>query len=264
MIPSGVPSDSPSLSLNPSSAPSNSAAPSNSSAPSNVPSLSMNPSESPVGCPAVDTPYGFSEVTAGEAYEALSGDGVIDLDMLGDDATQVIELGFDYKWFEETFTEVCLSSNGQINMGGEDSCDIQANCATIIYGVYVGKRIAFVQDCLSIAFGGSVKYVVNTSSGSCPSIKISFEGLSFGSTGQINVQVELFENGNIIICYGEGDNAGNIFVAGIEDSDIGAEYFPFAGFDDVILLARELPIGGIAFKWPTNRCYEFVMPSSLP
>ena len=40
----------------------------------------------------------------------------------------------------------------------------------------------------------------------------------FGGEGLINVQVELFENGDILLCYGEGgDTDTGGFSAGVED-----------------------------------------------
>jgi len=82
--------------------------------------------------PPVETPDGWSKVANGEAaYEALDGDDV--KVVVG--ATQVVDIGFDYNWFEETFTEVCISRGlALINMGGT-SCD-NSNDA--------GKRIALV------------------------------------------------------------------------------------------------------------------------
>jgi len=95
---------------------------------------STKSSTATVGCPTppVETPDGWSKVANGEAaYEALDGDDV--KVVVG--ATQVVDIGFDYNWFEETFTEVCISRGlALINMGGT-SCD-NSNDA--------GKRIALV------------------------------------------------------------------------------------------------------------------------
>ena len=233
----------PSASVSPSDQPSVSNQPSASVSPSDQPSVSNQPSASL-----------FWRAAKSEEYEVLSAtDPDVQELTLGDNDTALINLGFNYNWFGNMFTKVCLSSNGQINMG-EDSCDNSFGLTEI--GDYVGKRIAFVQEHIDPREGGSVKYLIKSSPSS---IKIAFEDVKFyyspnpnlGGNGLIQVQVELFENGNILLCYGEGDNAENTFAAGVEDSTIGAAYpIPDSPFDG----------DGFTSDWPADKCWKFVMP----
>ena len=174
---------------------------------------------------------------------------------IGDDAVFPIVLGFDYNWFGETFTEVCLSSNGQINMG--EACD-SSSMSTEIIGTYDGKRIAFVRQNLVPQLSGAVKYVVKKSPAS---LQVSFEDVKFhdlnevGGIGNVQAQVELFANGDIIFCYGGDGSTGspfNYFAAGVEDNSCHVAYpIPETPFNEV----------GITNEWPANRCWKFHMPA---
>ena len=59
------------------------------------------------------------DISSFEQYKLLPDTATI-LDIGDDDVTSIM-LGFDFNWFGEAFTEVCLSSNGQINIG--ETCD---------------------------------------------------------------------------------------------------------------------------------------------
>ena len=175
------------------------------------------------------------------------------LDIGDDDATSIV-LGFDYNWFGQTFTKVCLSSNGQINMG--EACDTTNMMEPI--GTYHGKRIAFVRQDLIPQLSGTVKYLVKKSPAS---LQVSFEDVKFydwnvpGGIGNVQAQVELFANGDIIFCYGGDGFTGspfNYFAAGVEDHSCHVAYpIPDSPFNE----------DGITSIWPANRCWKFHMPA---
>ena len=106
-----------------------------------------------------------------EEYQPLtSSDRNVQVISLNDDSTQLITVGFDYNWFGGAISVVCLSSNGQINMG--NACDSSFNLKAI--GSYNAARIAFVQEDIDPPMGGSIKYLIKSSPSS---LKISFENL---------------------------------------------------------------------------------------
>ena len=223
-------------------------------APSLQPSLepSLQPSRSiePSSIPSATLMW--VNITSFEQYTDLPGTAKT-LD-IGDDGVTSIVLGFDYSWFGKTFTEVCLSSNGQINMG--KTCDSSKEMYPI--GSYGGARIALVQEDLYPPGGGAVKYLVKSSP---PSLKVSFEDVKFhdwsvvGGIGNIQAQVELFANGDIIFCYGDGDMGSpfNYFAAGVEDNSCHDVAYPIPdpSFNDA----------GITNEWPANICWKFNMPA---
>jgi len=193
----------------------------------------------------------WEDISSFEQYEPLPTKATAL--KLNDDATKVVTLGFDFNWFGETVTEVCLSSNGQINMG--ETCDSSQHVKPI--GSYNGARIALVQQNLNPRAGGTVKYLFNSSPAS---LKVSFEDVKFydgdeGGIGSVQSQVELFANGDIIFCYGDGDLGLNYFAAGVEDSRCHVAYpIPDAPFD----------ADGIAKEWPKKKCWKFHMPAECP
>jgi hypothetical protein len=76
--------------------------------------------------------------------------------------------------------------------------------------------------------------------------------------------VELFPEGDIVFCYGNGTIEGNAtenyfddeyyintFAAGVEDPDGGAYPMPFLPFD---------ADSGLTSVWPSEKCWKFLMP----
>jgi len=121
-----------------------------------------------------------------------------------------------------------------------------------------GSRIAFANVDINPSAGGAVK--VGRKSGADESFKVSFEDVKlFINQGLVNVQVELFPNGDIIFVYGSGEITGNVFgtsnphrvAAGVENPDLGKAFpAPYDPFDS----------NGITTEWPTDTCWRFQMP----
>ena len=99
---------------------------------------------------------------------------------------------FTYNWFGTQLSEINLSRYGFVSMGRE--------------------YIDFVYSAdLDPTAGGSIKYLQKSSPSS---LKISFEDVKWtGGNGFVQAQMELFENGDVLICYGTGDTAGNELTA---------------------------------------------------
>jgi hypothetical protein len=157
-----------------------------------------------------------------------------------DDNTAIVNIGFDYNWFGNDLTQLFLSSNGVLVVGD----------------YYSGSGISFANGDLDPSAGGAVK--VGRKSGADESFKVSFEDIQwYDDDEEINVQVELFPNGDIIFCYGSGEMGdyynGNPreMVAGVENSDLGKAFpIPDDPFDSF----------GRTTEWPTNSCWKFQMP----
>ena len=92
----------------------------------------------------------WEDVSSFEQYEPLPTKATAL--KLNDDATKVITVGLDLNWFGDKFTEVCILSNGQINMG--ETCDSSHQVKPI--GSYDGARIVLVQQNLHPREGEAV------------------------------------------------------------------------------------------------------------
>ena len=226
---SNSPSNFPSVSLKPSSAPSDlpSTSANPSAAPSDIPSLSMSPSIS-----AQPTEFtGWRNAPTNEQYEALNDS---DVEVVDSDFNSV-DIAFDFVWFGTQLNSMTLFKNGYIHVEG-------------------GDYIEFIFAALFPSAGGLVKYLQKTGS-----IKISFEGVPFGLwvfggvDGNVQAQVELFANGNMILCYGgDGDIPAGISFRAVVYLEEEQDYIsiPDAPFNS----------NGFTFVWPANTCWEYIMP----
>eukprot|EP00979_Chaetoceros_neogracilis_P011509 scaffold2883_cov171-Chaetoceros_neogracile.AAC.2 len=279
--PSLMPSDEPSLlpSEKPSLLPSISVMPSNEPSlfPSDEPSLmpsdepSLLPSEKPSLLPSISVmPSDGPSVSAaptreiwvvnpeGCAFSPLSDtDGtVVEEITLFDDDSKVVEIGFDYNWFGNNLTQLVIQSNGQLFM---ETSNRETSYKFYPIGSYTfGSRIAFANVDINPSRGGAVK--VGRKGGADESFKVSFEDVPlYFNQGLVNVQLELFPDGDIIFRYGSGEITGNNVqsgnpyrvAAGVENLDLG-KVFPATHdpFDS----------NGLTTEWPTDTCWRFQMP----
>jgi hypothetical protein len=173
-----------------------------------------------------------------------------------DDGSIIVDIGFDYNWFGEDLTQLVLQTNGQLFMDTSNKYSI--GDVKPIGDYFYGSRIAFANADINFDSFGVIK--VGRKSGADKSFKISFENtVWYGHSGdKINVQVELFPNGDIIFCYGNGNMAGTDYygdplamAAGVENFDIG-KAFPIPG--------DTFNSDGITTEWPTDSCWKFQMP----
>lgn len=148
-----------------------------------------------------------------QSYMPRSGASISSLS-LGDDDTRLLEIGFTYNWFGNNLSQIRLSTNGQLNMNPNDTDD--NCCAAVSIGSHGEPRIAFVQEDVYPPSGGDI--LVSRSMEPL-SFKVTFNDIYFfGDRSRGHTSVELFPNGDIILCYGTGSLVGgDSFAAGVED-----------------------------------------------
>lgn len=207
--------------------------------------------------PAPTSAYACIQAQASTPFSPVANDIEAALVSVGshDDATESLPLPFSFPWFGTTLTNVVVSTNGQLNMDGstDDNC-CEADPITQSAGAgssYGGDRVAFAQEDLDPSSGGSIFTLGKESS-----FVISFEGVPFYSESDevlaavANVQVELFETGEIEIRWGPGHTGGNTFAAGVA-SDAESVYAP------VLSTAAAAFVDGVTDTWPANDGVHF-------
>jgi hypothetical protein len=251
--PSAFPSSAPSTfpSAAPSAAPTAAPSAKPTAAPTAAPSAAPSavPSAAPTSAP---TPRAVGVVISEDSVFSLLSDSTdgteVETIYLGDDDTTIVDIGFAYNWFGEDLTQLVIQSNGQLFMDTSNT-DTEYDVYPI-GSYYFGSRIAFAASDINPPRGGTVK--VGRKSGADESFKVSFEDVNwYPNNGEVNVQVELFPNGDIIFCYGSGEMAGRQMAAGVENSDLG-KAFPIPG--------DPFNSDGITTEWPTDSCWKFNMP----
>lgn len=214
--------------------------------PSPSPTLSVEPTSAP----SPRSIYGCVEAQASVSYSSIAtevGASLLSLSLY-DDRTESVSLPFAFPWFSTTVTNITVSSNGQLNMDGraDDNC---CSADPIAPNSYYGDRVAFAQQDLDPPFGGGI-YVLDKAS----SFVISFEGVPFYwnyGSDVANVQVELFESGQIELRWGSGATIHNSFAAGVQ-SDADLVYVPVATAGETTF------VNGVTDTWPTNDGVRFV------
>ena len=178
-----------------------------------------------------------------EVYDPLVGATIVDI------FSVVIDLGSNFNWYGvATFSKICLFKDGYIYIAE----DCNRPTGAILFGATVNR--------FDPGQGGSVKYLIKTGD----SIKISFEDVPFHEyygnnegVGNVQAQMELFQNGDIIICYGLGDLPEGYSigtgVTGVET--LGTTYF-----------IPDPPFNGdyATYAWPECQCWKFLMPQTPP
>jgi len=250
--PSRLPSDEPSLSPSempsdmPSRLPSDEPSLSRSEKPSVLPSVSVAPTAAPT------RPLWVNPDDSAFSPLSTDDDTVVEtIPTLRDDATVIVKIGFAYNWFGDDLNKLVIQSNGQLFM---DTSNTDVDFRVYPIGSYNKPRIAFANGDMNPSEGGEVK--VGRKSGADKSFKVSFEDIQwYDDDEEINVQVELFPNGDIIFCYGSGEmgtqSNTSRMAAGVENFDLGKAFpIPDAPFDS----------DGIMTEWPTDSCWKFQMP----
>jgi hypothetical protein len=177
-----------------------------------------------------------------------------------DDRTQIVDLPFTFNWMKNSpKNQVVVSTNGHINL---DTSINSTEWLVDPIGTVNHPRISVGDGDMNpgISGGGDIgTYSTTSETGVVESFIISYEDTSFfRNDGLFNGQAELFPNGDVNICYGNGTTTRD-FAAGIEDPSVGA--FPLEGF----------PFDGQGVvnspNWPGPACFCFACsenPSSTP
>ena len=170
---------------------------------------------------------------------------------LGEDQTALVELPFPFPFFGQTHTQVFISENGNLTLGSEDTePDALESDVQLAFGP---PRIAALWDDLSSAAGGQVLYYQLADS-----VRITWSMLGqFGDSDPSSFQVELFDNGDIVIRWdildlpkdglvgiSPGGGAGRYYTDITRDAPFttpqgAAVYEQFRG--DEVILERALP-----------------------
>ena len=173
-----------------------------------------------------------------------------------DDDAEVIDLGFAFKWLggTNTISEVHINTNGQININPEDDNYCYGN----LIGDFEYTRIAVANSDLNPQGAGEIW----TKQTSLESMLISWEDVAFycESDGSVNAQAELFANGAVRICFGDGEmgsGSDELIISGIEGG--GSEDDEIFSGPEVVSPLPGLPFddGGKSTEYPPSRCYCF-------
>jgi hypothetical protein len=187
------------------------------------------------------TKANFDKVTASFQWETVSTP-VPGLNC--DDCSSQINIGFDFPFAGERFNKIYVSSNGFLSLlaGVRDysnkdlpTSDLTKTASALIMPYW---------DDLKPAAGGSVTY---GTFGSAPQrrLVVSWNAVPhYPNTGQYNVQVILYETGEIKFQYGAGNSNGVSATIGIEvtnDDFIKHSYNQYAVTPNSALLFRPQP-----------------------
>ena len=208
---------------------------------------------------------GYTACPAGLSFRyitpAKGGQGSLLTDITDcDDRTQIVDLPFTFNWMKNfPKNQVVVSTNGHINL---DTSILSSSRQVNPIGTVNHPRISVGDGDLNPgnSGGGDIGiYSTTSETGVVESFIISYEDNSFfPNDGLFNGQAELFPNGDVNICYGNGTTT-RTFAAGIEDPSVGA--FPLEGFpfDDQGVVNSP--------NWPGPACFCFACsenPSSTP
>ena len=167
-----------------------------------------------------------------------------------DDGTQIVDLPFTFNWMSNfPKNQVVVSTNGHINL---DTSILSTETGVNPIGTVNHPRISVGDGDFNLGTSGSGDvgiYSTTSETGVVESFIISYEDTSFfPNIGLFNGQAELFPNGDVNICYGNGTTTRD-FAAGIEDPSVGA--FPLEGFpfDDQGVVNSP--------NWPGPACFWF-------
>jgi predicted outer membrane repeat protein len=159
------------------------------------------------------------------------------------------DIGFVYNWFGEDLTQVMISREEGVLFIGED----------------FDTAILFAGREINPSAGGAIK-VGRNKSGADESFKVSFEDIywrnddeEYNGDGEVNVQVELFPNGDIIFCYGRSAT-GNDATGTSRKMYVGVEV-KVDLYDEFVSIPYDpFNSDGWTTEWPTNSCWKFQMP----
>ncbi|MDN5205331.1 hypothetical protein QQ008_28360, partial [Fulvivirgaceae bacterium BMA10] len=150
---------------------------------------------------------------------------------LGDDAgTGAIGLGFNFDFFQTTYSNIHIASNGYLTFTN-NALNV-LNPQTLPDGTNPDNLIAFAWNDIDPTGGGTIRY---ETLGTSPNRIFVVEFLNvphFGGGGTVTAQVKLFETTNVIEIHTTNvGNNGNQKTMGIENVD-GSVAFPVAGRND--------------------------------
>ncbi|MDJ0740657.1 MAG: hypothetical protein QNJ91_13150 [Gammaproteobacteria bacterium] len=168
-----------------------------------------------------NAPYAWEDAATDVVWERRSTRYPVD------DDKDVVNIGFSFPFGGTRYTQVRILSNGILQFGADTGLHTHYRNRALPYAQ--GDRAIFVYwDDLNPARGGTVRYSMH---GSAPhrTFVVSWEDLpNYNYTGVYNLQVILYEDGEIKVQYGNGNATGDSATIGVQ---IGSGDFTQYSFD---------------------------------
>jgi len=161
-----------------------------------------------------------------------------------------VNLGFEFPFFENKYSEVKVSTNGLLLLG--DTLNLTApDNAAIPLASRPDNIIAGFWDDLIVGgtYGGEVRFQRKGSPGAYRAIIEWSQAKRFGESQPLTFQIILYENGNIDLNYATMSGTLASATIGIEDSD---------GVDGLQLLYNDNPPGQVA----SNKSFHITYPAT--
>jgi len=179
--------------------------------------------------------------------------------LAGDDThTGPIDIGFDFKFYESTYSQVYVSTNGLLTFG--QGFDHYQN-TPVPYPAYPNSLVAAFWDDLCVNYGGyNTGAIYYLRQGTAPNRSLTIEWYRVSRTGSsdlLTFEVVLYENGNIDLQYfGMSGNLQSATV-GIEDGNgtTGLQYLykaPGMPSSNAVRFSRPAPAARVAV-WPLRQ-----------
>lgn len=144
----------------------------------------------------IDEFYSFTASTG--TYVPITGTAIGDV--TGDDMlSSEIQLGFDFPYGDEVYSSYKLSSNGWIGLGGTAP---HSNLSNMLEGPSTFPYIAPLWDDTSLASGAAAYELSGTAPNRVYTIQYNNLRWNYGADNQFNMQIKLYENGQISFHYG--------------------------------------------------------------
>lgn len=167
--------------------------------------------------------FGYTREVSGYAWADASGGTQVDFDGEVDDSfVGPVNLGFNFKFYENSYSQVYISTNGILTFGSGDS---YARNEPIPLDTSPNNLIAPLWDDLALEVqgsptSGSVYYQIKGSSPNRYFVVQWQDVISrVGEGGILTFQVLLFENGDIKFQYQTLEGSTDEATVGIEDAD---------------------------------------------
>jgi hypothetical protein len=149
----------------------------------------------------IDEYYTFTATTG--TYTPITG---ADAGISSDDAitANAIPLGFTFPYGDQSITQVKISSNGWIDLGGTQT---GSNLSNSLSSTTIRPVVAPLWDDLSLGSGSCVYVMSGTAPNRVFTIEFVNASWNYSATNQFNFQTKLYETGKVEFIYGSATGA---------------------------------------------------------